>query len=454
MSSNTPDVALTRRGVFSQSWPIMLANAAAPLVGLVDTFVIGRYTNTTALAGIGLGSVIYGIAYWGFGFLRMSTAGLAAQSDGAGDEGAVQAHLLRAVPCGLLIGLLVFALQSILLTGAFRVFSAAENIERAASVYIHARVWGLPATLASIALMGWFVGVGRSILALQMQVVLNLVNLVLSPLFVIHFGWGLWGVGIASAIADWIGLASGLWLAASAIRLRGGWKKGVLSIRSLLNPTDLRKLGITNGNIFIRTLALTLGFNFFGNAAAMQGEVFLAGNHILMQFITMVALVLDAFAHTAEAVAGAAFGAKNRDRFDKAVRLTTEFSMVFAVLLGALIYFGGPFVIAWLSNDPAVINSAGTYLPYCALAPIVGFAAWQFDGIFIGTTRTREMRNAGIAAVIVYISAHYLLEPRFAGHGIWAAWLVYYSARALTLALYYPGIRRELVGSRSCGREA
>ncbi|MFK7820833.1 MAG: MATE family efflux transporter, partial [Planctomycetaceae bacterium] len=444
LSSNTPDVALTRRGVFSQSWPIMLANAAAPVVGLVDTFVIGRYTNTTALAGIGLGAVIYGVAYWGFGFLRMSTAGLAAQSDGAGDEGAVQAHLLRAVPCGLLIGLIVFALQSVLLAGAFRVFTAAESIESAAAVYISARVWGLPAPLASIALMGWFVGVGQSVLALRMQVVLNLVNVVLSPLFVINLGWGLWGVGIASAIADWFGLAAGLWLASSAIKARGGWRTDAISVRALLNRTDLQKLGITNGNIFVRTLALTFGFNFFGNAAATQGEVFLAGNHILMQFITMVALVLDAFAHTAEAVTGAAFGAKNRDRFDKAVRLTTEFSALFAALLSGAIFCGGGYVISWLSNDSAVINSAQTYLPYCALAPVVGFAAWQFDGIFIGTTRTREMRNAGIAAVLIYLSAHYLLEPRFAGHGIWSAWLIYYLARALTLAVFYPGIRREL----------
>ena len=222
LSAGMSNVQLTRRGVFSRSWPIILANAAAPIVGLVDTFVIGRYTHTTALAGIGLGAVIYGIAYWGFGFLRMSTAGLAAQSDGAADEGAVQAHVLRAVPCGLLIGLLVFALQSVLLAGAFRVFTAAENIENAAEVYIVARLWGLPATLSALALMGWFVGIGRSGLALWMQIVLNLVNVILSPLFVIQFGWGLWGVGIASAIADWIGLVAGLWLASLAIKHRGG----------------------------------------------------------------------------------------------------------------------------------------------------------------------------------------------------------------------------------------
>ena len=187
--SETGGITLTRRNVFAQSWPIMLANAAAPVVGLVDTFVIGRFATTTALAGIGLGAVIYGIAYWGFGFLRMSTAGLAAQSDGAQDEGGVQAHLMRAIPLGLFIGLLIFLAQIPLLIGAFKVFSGTPDIESAAATYIGARLWGLPAALASIALMGWFVGISRSGLALKMQIVLNLVNILFSPLFVISFGW-------------------------------------------------------------------------------------------------------------------------------------------------------------------------------------------------------------------------------------------------------------------------
>ena len=442
--SSIGGIALTRRNIFSQSWPIMLANAAAPIVGLVDTFVIGRYSTTSALAGIGLGAVIYGIAYWGFGFLRMSTAGLAAQSDGAKDEGAVQAHLVRAVPLGLLIGLLIFLAQIPLLAGAFNIFTGTPDVESSAATYIGARLWGLPATLASIALMGWFVGISRSGLALKMQIVLNAVNIILSPLFVIHFGWGLWGVGIASAIAEWCGLGAGLWLAYSAIRKRGGFKREALSKNALLNPADLKKLGITNSNIFIRTMCLTLGFSFFGNAAAAQGVIFLAGYHILMQFITMVALVLDAFAHTAEAVTGAAYGAKNRARFNRAVRLTTEFSCVFAILISLTIFFGGPYFIAALTKDPAVIESALRYLPYCALAPVAGFAAWQLDGIFIGTTRTREMRNAGIAAVALYIAAHYGITPKFGKDGIWIAFLLYYVARAVTLAFYYPNIQKQM----------
>ena len=437
-------LTLTRANIISQSWPIMLANAAAPVVGLVDTFVIGRYSTTTALAGIGLGAVIYAIAYWGFGFLRMSTAGLAAQSDGAKDEGGVQAHLIRAVPLGLMIGLLIFLAQIPLLMGAFQIFTGTPEVESAAATYIGARLWGLPATLASIALMGWFVGISRSGLALKMQIALNFVNIILSPLFVIQFGWGLWGVGIASAIAEWCGLAAGLWLAFSALKKRGGFKREALSKEALLDPAALKKLGITNSNIFIRTMCLTVGFSFFGNAAAAQGVIFLAGYHILMQFITMVALVLDAFAHTAEAVTGAAYGAKDRKRFDKAVRLTTEFSAIFAGLIGALIYFAGPSFIALLSKDPEVIASAVRYLPYCALAPIAGFAAWQLDGIFIGTTKTREMRNASIAALAIYLSVHSVLTLMMGRDGIWIAFLIYYMARAITLAFYYPNIRKHM----------
>lgn len=424
----------------------MLANGAAPIVGLVDTLMVGRFVGTQALAGIGLGAVIYGIAYWGFGFLRMSTAGLAAQSDGAGLEADVQAHILRAIPLGLLIGLFIFAFQIPLLRGAFAIFTASAEIEGSATDYIRARLWGLPATLGTIALMGWFVGISRAGLALGLQIVLNIVNIILSPIFVIILGGGLVGVGLASAAAEWAGFAAGLFLMIREVRRRGGWQTGAFTKRVLLAREALSKLGIANGNIFIRTMALTVGFNFFGNAAASEGETFLAGYHILMQMVTMAALVLDGFAHTAEAVTGAAYGAKDRSRFDRAVRVTSEFSIGFAILIGGVIYMVGPYLIRLLTTDGAVIDSALTYLPYCALVPILGFAAYQLDGIFIGTTRTAAMRNAGIAAVILYIGAHYLIYPTLGAPGIWVAFLFYYVVRALTLAVAYPSIRRHVAG--------
>ena len=421
----------------------MLANAAAPMVGLVDTFVIAHFSTTTALAGIALGAVVYALFYWGFGFLRMSTAGLVAQSEGQNHQSDVQAHLFRAVPLGLFIGLILFAAQLIILSLLFKVFTATAPIEAAAQEYIQARLWGLPAFLGGLALMGWFVGLGKSGRALTMQIWLNIVNIILSPLFVISFGWGIFGVGIATAIADWVGLTAGLILAAREIMSRGGLHTHVLTRKVLLAWEDIKKLGVSNINIFIRTICITIGFSFFGNAAASEGETYLSGYHILMQFITVIALVLDGFAHTAEATVGAAFGAKDRTAFDRAVRLTSEFSFVFAMICALLVITLGPSIIDLLTPDMVIRESAKTYLIYCALAPVIGFAAWQLDGIFIGTTQTAAMRNSGIAAVIIYLGAHYMLTPKLGASGIWIAFLIYYAARWMTLLVAYPKVRRQ-----------
>jgi MATE family multidrug resistance protein len=438
------DRLLMRRHVLAGAFPIMLANASPAIVGLVDTWVIGQYAGTVSLAAIGLGAAIYGIFFWGFGFLRMSTAGLSAQADGANDQTAVQAHLFRAVPMGFVIGTLLLLLQGVLLGILLPLYSAPADVETGARTYIQARLWGIPATLSSIVLMGWFIGLARPKLALYMQIVLNFINAPLSVYLAAGLGWNIFGVGIASSIAEWCGLLAGLVLAAFEIKRRGGFDRLALRMQTLLDVAALKKLGTANGNLFIRTIMLTLGFQFFARAAAVQGTVFLAGFQVLMQFITLIALVLDSFAHVAEAHVGAAFGAKDEKKFDRAVRLTSEFSLVFAFLCAATVMLLGPIVIDFISDDPAVRESAKTYMPYCALAPIVGFAAWQLDGIFIGITRTAAMRNAGIAAVIIYLAAHYILEPRFAGVGVWLAFLIYYMARALTMLPAWSNIKRDL----------
>ena len=437
-------MALTRKGVLLGALPIMLANAAAPIVGFVDTWVIGNFEGKEALAGIGLGAVVFGLFYWGFGFLRMSTAGLSAQAAGAEDQSAVQAHLFRAVPMGFAIGTLLLLLQFLLVPLILQFFPAESSVAQGAHTYVSARLYGLPATLSSIALMGWFIGLARPKRALYMQIVLNLINAPLSILFVVHFGWGIFGVGIASAIAEWCGLLAGLVLAAQEIKSRGGFDRLAAKLSNLLDMAALKKLGTANSNIFIRTIALTLGFTFFARAATAQGTTFLAGHTVLMQFITMIALVLDSFAHVAEAHVGAAYGAKDERRFNKAVRLTTEFSFVFAVLCGLAVYFLGPFIIDMITDSEDVRQSARTYLPYCALAPVVGFGAWQLDGIFIGITRTAAMRNAGVAAVLIYLPAHYMLEPKFGGAGVWSAFLIYYVVRGATMLPAWSAIKRDL----------
>jgi len=371
----------------------------------------------------------------------MSTTGLAAQSSGDNDEYAVQSHIFRAIPLGLTLGFILLLIQGLLIPLAMMIFTADAAIEASAAVYIKARLWGLPGYLGLIALMGWFIGLGKARHAFWLQLILNIINVILSLLFVINFGWGLFGVGLATAIAEWSGLLVGLILALNIIKSRGGIREGVLSRNSLLNIGELAKLGEANTNIFIRTAALTIGFSFFSNAAAGQGETFLAAHTIHLQIITLSAFILDGFANTAEATVGAAYGAKSRPRFDRAVRLTSEFSALLACLCALLIYFGGGLAIDGLTKDPAVQAMARTYLPWCALAPAVGWAAFQLDGVFIGTTRTKEMRNAGILALIVYLVLHYAMPERLGGHAIWLAFLGYYIARSLTLLLFYRNVR-------------
>ena len=374
----------------------------------------------------------------------MSTGGLSAQAHGAGDQLSVQAHLFRALPMGFVIGIIIFVLQNPLIDMLMRFFPASSDVVLGAREYLAARLWGLPATLGSIALMGWFIGLARPKWALIMQITLNLINIPLSILFVAKFGWNLSGVGYASAIAEWVGLLAGISLAVREIKLRGGLDKRAIKPALLFDIDAIKKLSTANSNIFIRTIALTLGFTFFSRAAAEQGTVFLASHTILLQFITMMALIMDAFAHVAEAHTGAAYGARDKQKFMHAVRLTSEFSFVFASLCAVIALVLGPYFIDLLTDDMNVRQMARRYLPFCALAPIVGFGAWQLDGIYIGITRTKAMRNAGIIAVILYLLAHFILEPRFGGGGVWLAFLFYYIMRAVTMLPAWPGILRDI----------
>lgn len=439
---------LTHVKVFMGAFPIMLANGLAPIVSLVDLWVVGNFIGAAALAAIALGVAIYGVFYWGFGFLRMSTAGLSAQANGAGNEHDVQAHLYRAAPMGLLIGIVLLALQGVLVAGLMQFFPAGEGVNEGAKTYLSARLYGLPATLGSLALMGWFIGLARPKRALYMQLVLNLLNVPLSLYFVVKLGWGLFGVGLASALAEWGGFAAGLFLARREILARGGWIKSALSSQSLLNRSALKRLGVANGDIFIRTMSMNIGFLFFARASAAQGQAFLAAYGVLSQFITMIALVLDGIAHVAEAFAGAAFGAKNLQRFDRAVRISFEVSFAFAGVCALLVWFGGPSLIDFITPELSVRQSARDYLPYCALVPLVGFAAWHLDGIYVGVTRTGAMRNGAVAAVLVYLALHFAIVPRLGGAGVWIAFLGYYLARAVTLLPAWPNIRRDMMPNK------
>ena len=434
---------LTRMGVISQAWPVLLSQASIPLVGLVDTIVIGRTGQTLELAGVALGVTVMSFIFWSFGFLRMGVTGLTAFAVGEMDEKEVQSILLRSLIIGTLIGGILFSFQLLLIPLALNFMEASQEIEEISSKYMAARMWGAPAILACYAINGWLLGQGKTACALILQVITNSVNIGLDIYLVQELGWGAQGVGLGTAIAEWTSFLTGIVICCILIFSKGGPVSGVLCIKNLLALERLKNMFEVNANIMIRTIALLGLMTWFANSGARQGGVALAANHVLLQIITVSAFILDAFAVTAEARVGAAIGAKSRIHFWRAVRLTTEFAVTSAFITSILIAFLGPIFIDYAVADHIVAELAKQFIPIVALAPILGVASWQLDGIFIGATNTAAMRNSTFIALIAYIGLDLALRP-LGNWGVWIAFNASYVLRAITLGAYFPSVVKQI----------
>lgn len=430
---------LTRKAIWSQAWPIMVSQATIPLVGLVDTAVIGRTGGGSQLAAVALGVAIINLVFWTFGFLRMGVTGLTSQSYGAGDEADVKALLLRSVGLGLGLGLALFLLQWPAANIALAMMSGSEQAETEAGAYIAARFWGAPAALGVYALNGWLLGLGKTKQALHLQMFMNVANIAFDLLFVLGFKMGVSGVGFGTAAAEWLAFIFGCVLCWRIARQTFGWTPEDYALRALINPVKLKRMFAVNANIMVRTIALLTLFIWFTNSGARQGDTMLAANHILLQILSISAFVLDAFAFTAEARVGQAVGSGDRPAFQRAIRLTGEFALISGVLLAIASITGGMFFISALTDKEDVREIALTFLPFAAAAPLIGVASWMLDGIFIGATRTQDMRTASILATCAY----FLLDLSLRDYGNWGVWIAFcasYVFRAGALMLFYPGL--------------
>ena len=424
---------LTRRSILAQAWPIMLGQTTVPLVGLVDTAVIGWTGDAAALAGVALGTAIISFIFWAFGFLRMGMTGLTAQAHGRGARAEVDGLLVRGVAAGLGIGAVLVALQIILVPAAFAVLAGGGALDAAAREFVTARFLGAPAALGFYAINGWLYGLGRTRETLALQILVNLVNGALDVLFVWQFDMGARGVGLGTAIAEWVGLVAGLVL---VVRIAG--PRALLGQRAgFLDGAAWRRLFAVNADIMVRTIALLALFLWLANAGARLGTVQLAANHVLMQLVSIFAFVLDGFAFTAESRVGQAVGKRAKGELLRAIRLTGEFSLGFGLLATLAALFIGGALIDLLTTNAEVRETARAVLPLAALAAIVGVPAWLLDGVFIGATQGRALRNAAILATALYIATDLLLRP-FGATGMWLALLASYGFRAGLLAIHLP----------------
>ena len=437
MRADHPDAPLTHRRILRIALPIALSNATVPILGAVDTGVVGQLGEAAPIGAVGIGAVILSTIYWAFGFLRMGTTGLVAQARGAGDAPETGALFMRGLLIGFTGGALFALTQGGLFWGAFALAPASAEVEALARDYMSIRIWGAPATITLYVATGWLIAMERTKAVLVLQCWMNGLNIALDLWFVLGLGWGVEGVAVATLIAEWSGLGFGLWLCQAAFR-GGGWRDW----QRIFDGARLRRMLAVNTDIMIRSVILMLSFTSFLFIAADLGDVTLAANQVLLQFLEITAFALDGFAFSAEALVGAAVGARKRSRLRRAAIMASQWGAGGAVILGIAFWFGGHLLIDLMTTSTEVRAEARVFLPWAALAPIAGIASWMLDGIYFGATWTREMRIAMLRSVAIYVIALIVLVPWLGNHGLWAALTVLNLARALTLGYGYPRLER------------
>jgi len=416
---------------------MIFSNVTTPLIGAVDTAVIGQLGAAHLIGAVAIGATIFTFFYWAFGFLRMGTTGLTAQASGAERNREVLATLYRALLVAGTAGVAIIVLQWPISEATFALMGASPDVDEAARTYFTIRIWSAPAALANYALVGWFIGLGRAGMAFRLQLLLNLTNIGLDALFVLAFGWGVAGVAAGTLIAETGAAIVGL---AVALRAAGGLR---IRLWRVFNAGKLRRMVAVNGDIMIRTLSLLFAFSFFTAQGARAGDLVLAANAILMHFLSVSAYFLDGVAYATEALTGKAIGARNPLRFRDAVRLSSIWAAGLSVAVGAVFWLTGGSVIDAMTVNDAVRALARDYLVWAALAPVIGVACFQLDGIFIGATRTRDMRNMMLLSLAIYLLVWAALTPPLGNHGLWAALMILFVTRALTLSFRFPALKRD-----------
>lgn len=429
------------RRVWRLAGPIMLANITIPLLGAVDTAVVGHLDQVYYLGAVAVGSLIFNFLYWGFGFLRMGTTGFAAQAHGADDTVEAVDTLWRAMVIAALIGVGLLITQGLIIAGAMAIMDASAEVDAHTRAYFAIRIWSAPAALANYVVLGWFLGMQNARAGLIIQVFINVINIVLDVLFVVGMGMAVEGVAIATVIAEYGGLALGAFMVHRALGRLGGES---IDWRRVLDPARMGHMIAINRDIFLRTLCLITAFAYLTIQSARLGDVILAANAVLLNMVTFMAYALDGFANAAQALVGRAVGEGSRSDYRGVVKASTVWALGFAVAFSLVYAATGSLIIDGLTGLEDVRAAARLALPWMILAPLVSVWGYQLDGIFIGAMQSREMRNAMILSLIVYLVAVEVFRPLYGNHGIWLGFILFMVARGLTLGYYFPRIEKRI----------
>jgi MATE family multidrug resistance protein len=432
----SPTAKVTTAQVFAIAGPAMVANLTTPLIGVVATIAIGRLGDATLLGGVAIASVIFDCLFWLFAFLRMSTVAFTAQALGAGETQEISALLVRGLAVAALVGTGLIALQIPLGAVLLSAMGGSEGVTRAAKTYFAIRIWSAPLALANYVVLGWLIGQARARLALAVQIAINLINVAATVVLVLVAHAGIAGAAIAAVVAEATGLLLGVLIARRLTHGAPGIPRA-----TLLERTKLIRMLAVNRDIMIRTAALIAAFLFFTAQGARSGDVILAANAVLNNFLMISAFFLDGLANAAEQLCGRAYGARDRAAFSGAVRLVILWGSGFALAVIAVFALFGPSLIDAMTASTDVRQNARDTLWFVVLSPILAVFAFAYDGIFIGATWARDMRNLMVLSMLIFFAAWLSLRS-FGNAGLWGSLLVFYAARGGLQALRYPALLR------------
>ncbi len=440
MSISLPDTpGQWHQRIWQLTWPVILANVTIPLVGVADVAVMGRFPDPALIASVTMGAAMFSAVYWLFGFLRMATTGLSAQAYGRGEIAEIVRVGLRGATVAALLGILIVALQAPLATLLFDLFDASQRVAGLAATYYDIRVYGAPALLIYLVELGILFGLQRTRDTLWLSVGLNLTNLILDVVLVLVFDLGVAGVASGTVISEWGAALGGFFLVRRALK-HSGWDGHAPS--ALWPQGSVHALFHVSGNLVLRTFFVQLPF-FAGTVVATRlGDVTLAAHGVLMQLFFVMTYSLDGFAHTAETLAGFSYGAKSPRDLRKTTVYCGWWALGLAIVTGFIYFLAGEFFVASLTSAPEARALATGYLAWVAIAPLLCVWAFLLDGVFIGTTHISEMRNAMIAAALLWALVLWSTYASLAYDAVWLAMSVFMLSRSALLALYYPRIER------------
>jgi len=429
---------ISHRDVWQIAWPMILANISVPMLGMVDTAVMGHLDAPHYLGAVAVGSIIFSFLFWGFGFLRMATTGLVAQAMGKNNTVLSHTVLMQSLVLAMIIASGVLLLHQPISKLAFFLIESSDLVQQQGQVYFDIRIWSTPAILINYVFLGWLLGKQASKAALALVLVVTVSNMILDLVFVNLLAMTADGVALASVIAEYLGFVTGLYLLKRHGVSLTTIKRSISQHVSIFTWQWLQ----LHLNIFIRTLCLMFSFAFFTSQGAKQGDLILAANAVLINFLTFMAFVLDGFANATEVIAGRAVGKNDQQQLKQGFLIAAIWSLIVASLFSLIYLLFGTQVISLLTSIPEVNATANTYLVWLILMPVVGVWSYLLDGLFVGTTRSKEMRNSMLfSTVCCFLPAWYFLQP-LGNHGLWLALLLFLAARGLSQSLYLPKILR------------